>query len=192
MHYRATNTGLGFITNDDQLVLGLSFSNVGDDVWLVTGAEESMSTWASRVSAIALSNAEIKAIHVAAVWERIKAMREVRLDTGGYPAAGHWYNSDVRAKGEQSDLALQADELVRNSGDLTAQYVTAGVPVAWKTMDNGFVPMTGNLALAIRDAAREQTVKTYKAAATHQYFMTISADPLAYDFSTGWPAVYGE
>lgn len=132
------------------------------------------------------------AVARAARWEEIKAFRDNRLDNGGYEAAGHWYNSDIRAKGEQAVLAGRADRIQLAGGDMDAQYVIGGENVQWKTMDNGYVPMTATLALAIRDAAEAMTVKTYKAAATHQYFLNLSADPANYDFSGGWPAIYGE
>lgn len=127
-----------------------------------------------------------------AVWERIKAFRDHRLDNGGYQAAGHWFNSDVRAKGEQSVLAGRADRIQLASGDMAAQYVIGGENVQWKTMDNGYVPMNATLALAIRESAETMTVKTYKAAATHQYLLNLCADPENYDFTSGWPPIFGE
>lgn len=152
-------------------------------------------SWVQQWTIVPWSDARIAAAKtgdIASVWELIKVERDRRLNTGGYLALGHWYNSDVRAKGEQSDLAIQADKIALAGGDMAAQYVTDGIPVSWKTMDGVYVPMNGNLAIAIRDAARSQTVKTYKAAATHQYYLGLSANPGAYDFSAGWPPIYGE
>lgn len=178
---------------DDEFINGLHFEpTIVEGVDLPSGTHPRDCEYIDGVVRIKASVALALAKAKLDRWEEIKTFRDTRLDTGGYQASGHWYNSDVRAKGEQSVLAGRADRIQAADGDMSAQYIIGGEHVLWKTMDNGYVPMTANLALAIRDAAEAMTVKTYKAAATHQYFLNLSTDPANYDFSAGWPAIFGE
>lgn len=114
----------------------------------------------------------------AAVWEKIKAERDRRTTTGGYPAAGKWFHSDTFSRTQQLGLVL----------------LGANIPdgLRWKTMDGTFVDMTPDLAAQIFAAAGTHDDLTFQAAEIHKAAMEASADPAAYDFSTGWPAVFGE
>ena len=74
----------------------------------------------------------------AAVWERIKAAREVRRQSGVLVGA-HWFHSNDTSRIQQIGLVMMG----------------AGIPpgLLWRTMDNGEVPMTQALAGAIFQAA---------------------------------------
>lgn len=114
----------------------------------------------------------------AAVWERIKAERDRRTTTGGYPDAGKWFHSDTFSRTQILALVM----------------LGANIPAGlqWKTMDGTFIAMNAAVANQIFAAAAMQDTATFQAAETHKAAMEASADPASYDYSTGWPAVYGE
>jgi len=62
----------------------------------------------------------------------------------------------------------------------------------WKTTDGSFITMTQTLAQQVFGAvaANDQTI--FAAAETHRVAMEASADPASYDYSGGWPKIYGE
>lgn len=111
------------------------------------------------------------------VWDRIKAERDRRTQAGGYPAAGKWFHSDIFSRTQQIGLVM----------------LGAGIPVGtmWKTMDGSFIEMTPALAQQVFAAAAAQDMATFAAAEAHKTAMEAAADPAAYNFSAGWPAVFG-
>jgi hypothetical protein len=118
--------------------------------------------------------AEIKT----AKWEAIKAERERRTLSGGYQAGGKWFHSDLISRGQQLGLNV----------------LNGSVPpgIMWKTMDGSFIEMTWALAQQILAAASQSDRAIFLAAEAHRAAMEASADPANYDFSGGWPPVYGE
>ncbi len=125
-------------------------------------------------------------------WEAIKVFRDNRLLTGGYPAAGHWYYSDLIARSQHLGNARKADRVEAAEGDMSANLVNSeDEPVVVKSMDNGYTGVSATLAHQIMNAAEVQEMATYKAALIHKSTMEASADPAAYDFkSSGWPDIY--
>ena len=114
----------------------------------------------------------------AIMWERIKAHREHRTLTGGYQVAGSWFHSDTFSRTQQVGLVLMG----------------AGMPagIKWKTMSGSFVNMSPQLAQQVLAAAAAQDDATFKAAEAHRQAMEALPNPMAYDFSAGWPMVFGE
>jgi hypothetical protein len=118
--------------------------------------------------------AEIKA----AKWEAIKAERERRTLTGGYQAGGKWFHSDIISRNQQLGL----------------NEINGSIPpgIMWSTMDGSSIEMTWALAQQILAAALQSDRAIFDAARAHKATMEASADPANYDFSGGWPPVYGE
>lgn len=114
----------------------------------------------------------------AEIWERIKAERDRRTTASGYPAAGKWFHSDTFSRTQILALVM----------------LGANIPVGlqWKTMDGTFVTMDATVANQVFAAAAMQDTATFQAAEIHKAAMEASEDPASYDFSTGWPAVFGE
>jgi hypothetical protein len=112
-----------------------------------------------------------------AAWEAIKVERE-RRESGGVKVGDKWFHTDADSRIKQLGLVLKG----------------AGIPAGlqWKTMDGSFVTMTQTLAGQIFDTSLSQTSAIYVKAEQHKAAMEASADPAGYDFSGGWPAVYGE
>lgn len=116
------------------------------------------------------------------VWESIKAERDRRRFTGGVKVSDHWFLSTTVATGEYAVLSqiganLPADTVLRS---------------AWRTMDGAEVDMTPALVSQILTAGFATIAAIDDAAKAHKAALAASADPSAYDFSTGWPAIYGE
>lgn len=111
-------------------------------------------------------------------WEAIKAERDRLTQTGGYYVAPHWYHSDQFSRIQQLALVM----------------LGANIPAGtlWKTLDNGMKEMTQTLAGQIFAAAAASDIAIFAAAQNHKTAMESSANPAAYDFSQGWPLVYGE
>lgn len=114
----------------------------------------------------------------AEIWERIKAERDRRKENGGYPAVGKWFHSDVYSR-------TQILALVQLGANLPTD-------IQWKTMDGTFLLLTPTAVGQMFQAAISQDNATFKAAEVHRVAMEASADPASYDYSTGWPAIYGE
>lgn len=112
------------------------------------------------------------------VKERIKAFRDQRAVSGGYQVGGFWYHSDVFSRSQQMGLFMLGQNIP--------------VGLEWKTMPGSKVPMSSTLASQIFSAASASDVALFAAAETHLQNVDVSESPETYDFSGGWPPVYGE
>lgn len=119
--------------------------------------------------------AEPRAQVEARLWSQIKQVR-ARIKAGGVLVAGKWYHSDESSRVQQIGLCMMG----------------AAVPaVAWKTMDGSFVTMTPAIAAGIFAATATLDMAAFSAAEGHRAALLAAADPAAYDYSAGWPAIYG-
>lgn len=113
----------------------------------------------------------------ATAWGAIKAERD-RRKAGGVKVGAKWFHSDDASRIQQLALVMMG----------------AGLPAGlqWKTMDGSFITMTPALAQQVftGQAASDQAI--FAVAEGHRVAMEASADPAAYDHSTGWPKVFGE
>lgn len=114
----------------------------------------------------------------AEIWEQIKAKRDNLTESGGYKVGTKWFHSDQKSRSQQLGLVL----------------LGASIPAGlqWKTMDGSFVTMTQTLAQQILAAGAASDQSIFAAAETHKAAMEASADPASYDYSGGWPKIYGE
>lgn len=113
----------------------------------------------------------------AAAWDNIKAERDRRTQTGGYPAAGKWFRSDTFSR-------TQIISMFAMGASLPAD-------IAWKTMDGTFITLTPAVVAQIFTAAAVQDKNTFACAEAHRLAMESSTSPAGYDFSAGWPAIFG-
>ena len=117
----------------------------------------------------------------ARAWEAIEGERDrrkaggVKVKVGG---VNKWFHSDDASRIQQMGLVMMG----------------ASIPadLQWKTMDGSFVAMTQALATSVFGAAAASDQVIFGAAEGHRVAMEASADPASYDYSTGWPAVFGE
>ena len=114
----------------------------------------------------------------AQVWEAIKAERDRRIQSGGYKVGSKWFHSDTFSRTQQMGLVMLGASIPANT--------------PWKTMDGTTVTMTQTLAGQIFATAAASDIAIFAAAETHKAAMEAAADTAAYDFSGGWPKVFGE
>ena len=113
----------------------------------------------------------------ATIWNAIKAERD-RRKAGGVKVGANWFHSDDGSRIQQIGLVMMGAS------------IPAGLQ--WKTMDGSFITMTQALATFVFGAVAASDQAVFAVAETHWVAMEASADPAAYDYSTGWPEVYGE
>lgn len=126
----------------------------------------------------------------AAKWEAIKAKRDA-IKAGGVKVGTKWYHSDETSRTQYIGLLRMADAAVAAGGTGASTLQYGGQDIQWKTMDGSFIKMTVQRANDVFNAVSGLDFLAFGVAETHRAAMLASADPAAYDFSTGWPAVFG-
>lgn len=124
-------------------------------------------------------------------WELIKAKRDA-LKAGGVKVGTKWYHSDTDSRIQFIGLKDQARDLIAAGQPDSTRLQKLGQDVKWKTMDGTFIFLTVKHAFDIATAIGDLDAMAFAAAETHRTAMEASADPAAYDFSTGWPQVYAD
>lgn len=114
---------------------------------------------------------------IARAWEAIKTERE-RRKVGGVKIGDKWFHSDDASRIQQLGLVMMG----------------AGLPAGlqWKTMDGSFITMTPSLAQQVFTGQTASDQAIFAVAEQHRVAMEASADPASYDYSTGWPKIFGE
>ena len=110
-------------------------------------------------------------------WEAIKAERD-RRKAGGVNVGAKWFHSDDGSRIQQMGLVMMGSSIPAN--------------LQWKTMDGTFITMTQTLASQVFQAVAASDQAIFAVAEQHKAAMEASADPASYDYSTGWPKIYGE
>lgn len=166
MKYIQTNTGFDAYDEGSESYLALSaLPNDRRPVFL-DEADPLVVAWlAAQPTAVSLA------------WSKIKSERDRRIQQGGYKVGTKWYHSDTFSRTQQMGLVMLGANL------------PAGVQ--WKTMDGTFITMTQTLAGQIFATAAASDMAVFVAAETHRVAMEASSDPATYDFSGGWPAMFG-
>ena len=110
-------------------------------------------------------------------WAAIEGERD-RRKVGGVKVGAKWFHSDDASRIQQMGLVMMG----------------AGIPanLQWKTMDGSFIAMTQAVAQSVFAAAAASDQAIFAVAEGHRVAMEASADPASYDYSAGWPAVFGE
>ena len=111
------------------------------------------------------------------IWAQIKAERDKRKE-GGVLVEGKWFHSDDASRIQQLSLVLLGDNIPKG--------------LQWKTMDGSFIEMDANLAKKVFDAQVLNDQTLFAIAQQHKAGVDASVVPSNYDYSTGWPKIYGE
>lgn len=137
---------------------------------------------------VQITNAEADAMRAPSVdqikahqWNAIKAERDRRKVGGVKVKVGttnKWFHSDDASRIQQMGLVMMGTNMPAD--------------LQWKTLDGSFVAMTPTVAGNVFAAAAASDQAIFAVAETHKVAMEASADPSTYDFSTGWPKIYGE
>lgn len=122
--------------------------------------------------------AQLLAIQQDEMWEKIKKKRYENGLGGVYIArVGKWFQTGE----EEKTKYLGLDKVIDSLGEID-----------WKCYDNSFIKMDRTLLNEIFLAMVVSENADHINAEKHRAEMLKSADPLNYDFSTGWSANYEE
>jgi len=113
----------------------------------------------------------------ATAWGRIKAERDTRK-AGGVKVGAKWFHSDDGSRIQQMGLVMMGASIPAN--------------LQWKTMDGTFITMTQTLASQVFQTVAASDQAIFTVAEQHKAAMVASGDPASYDYSGGWPKIYGE
>lgn len=118
----------------------------------------------------------LKAQHQADIWEAIKQKRHTNTRGGVYvKSVGKWFHTDDSSRTQY--LALQI--LPKLPADLM-----------WKTMDNSFVKLDKALLTELAMTILQNEQADFANAEKHRTAMLQADNPLEYDYSKGWTAIY--
>lgn len=106
---------------------------------------------------------------------RIKAERD-RRKFNGVLVSGKWFHTDADSRTQWLGLTMMGASVP---------------PVAWTTMDGSEITLSQALAGGVFSATATLDMTAFAVAKTHIAAMEVSDNPLAYDFSAGWPATFG-
>lgn len=137
----------------------------------------------------------------ATIWERIKEYRQQRQYMGVLVTINendYWIHSDESSRSLHLGLVGAAILHIMRSflGVLAVPLFPSGLQ--WKTMQtdtNGnplFIPLDWVAALQIFAADQSMTSLCFMRAEIHRMSLMYHPDPLNYNYTTGWPPVYGE
>ena len=124
-----------------------------------------------------LNEEELHGKSIAAAWSGIKAERDRRKD-GGVKVGAKWFHSDADSRIQHIALNMMGSSVPAN--------------LQWKTMDGSFITMTQALASQVFQAVAANDQAIFTVAEQHKAAMEACADPASYDYSGGWPKIYGE
>ena len=119
---------------------------------------------------------EMRAEQQSEMWARIKQKRHDNLRHGVYvKSVGKWLHSDDDSRAQYTFMRTMA---------------TLPENMLWKTMDNRFIPMTRELLdeLSMQLLLDEQA--DFANAERHRAAMLQADNPLDYDYSSGWTAIF--
>lgn len=125
----------------------------------------------------------------AAVWERVKAER-TRRQNGGVQVSGHWFQTDQTSRIQLMRLDMKATAALAGGGAASDVLTVVAQPIAWKTWENGVVPMTVGLAQGIATAIEVLDALAFGRGEVLRQQIEASSDPESLDITTGWPVIF--
>lgn len=119
-------------------------------------------------------------------WEKIKQYRDDREEGGvklAISGTDYWFHSDTRSLIKYLFLLFLAT--------VFSSYFQTGIQ--WKTMENDvLVDLTPQIIINIFFAVMTMGNTVHHIGRTHRTAMELSTDPTNYDYTTGWPLIFGE
>lgn len=135
------------------------------------------------------------------IWEKIKDYRQQRQYMGvlvTINGTDYWIHSDEASRSLHLGLVGAAIlHIMRSFLDVVAVPLFPS-GLQWKTMQTDssgnpvFIPLDWVAALQIFAADQSMTSLCFMRAEIHRMTLMYHPDPLNYDYTTGWPPVYGE
>lgn len=112
------------------------------------------------------------------IWEQIKQKRHTVTRGGVFiKSVGKWFHTDDPSRTQY--LAMQI--MPKLPDDLM-----------WKTMDGSFIRLTKEILMQVAMTMMTQEQSDFANAERHRQLMLKAENPLEYDYSSGWSAVYGD
>lgn len=123
-----------------------------------------------------LSADEIKQANQEMIWSAIKDKRTDNIYSGVYVASvDKWFHTDESSRIQYLAL-ITLPSLPDN--------------LQWKTMDNSFITLTRPLLTELTSAMLIKEQQDFMNAERHKQLMMRVDNPLDYDYSDGWSAIY--
>lgn len=120
------------------------------------------------------------------MWQRIKSYRDDREEGGikmAVDGTDYWFHSDTRSLIKYLFLLFLAT--------VFSSYFQNNI--SWKTMKNDVVvSLTPQIIINIFFAVMSMGNTVHQIGRNHRAAMLQSNDPLNYDYSSGWPPIFGE
>ena len=111
------------------------------------------------------------------VWSAIQDERTRRQNGGVFiSSVNKWFHSDQTSRLQQIGLVMMGNNMPTG--------------IQWKTMDGSFIEMTPALALSVFNALATLDMTAFAVAEQHRANMNQMQNPIEYNFSTFWPAIY--
>ena len=121
---------------------------------------------------------ELKKQQQTQTWEQIKAKLHAVTRGGVYvPSVKKWFHTDDSSRTQY--LAMQI--MPELPDDLM-----------WKTMDGSFIRLTKEILMQVAMTMMTQEQSDFANAERHRQLMLKAENPLEYDYSSSWSAVYGD
>lgn len=117
------------------------------------------------------------------MWEKIKEYRDYRESMGvlmTIDSVDYWFHTDVKSLVKYLFLLFLST--------IFSSYFPQAL--SWKTMDGRLVPLTTGIIIQIFFTTLNSGSTVFELARQHKINMEASSDPLSYNFTTGWPAIY--
>lgn len=111
------------------------------------------------------------------VWREIQAIRDSRKESG-VKIGIHWFHSDDTSRIQHIGLVMMGANLPGN--------------LMWKTLGGEFVLMTPQLAQQIFMMIASNDQMIFAKAEMHRAEMLKASNPNLYDYTGGWPPIFGE
>lgn len=110
---------------------------------------------------------------------------------GGLNVNTYWLQSDIDSRLRYFAL-MDEVRIMRLTGALdTTSVVIDSAPATWFTLDDVEIPITCKRVELILAALKVLDQRLIRVTKYHVNQMLQAADPFAYDFSAGWPPVFG-
>ena len=115
------------------------------------------------------------------MWERIKSYRDEREDSGvkmAIDTVNYWFHSDTKSLIKYIFLMIFA-----------SQFPNA---LKWKTLSGDKVTLSTSIIINLFFTILNYGGVVFEVAEQHKVDMQSASDPLNYNYTTGWPPIFGE
>lgn len=109
---------------------------------------------------------------------------------GGLLIQDKWVSSDQDARLEYLALRDIVRDMISSGSTLTAPVIVDGEQATVDTLDNISVPLTCQRVILLIESIRLLDMRLKRVTKYHLNQVTLSADPVNYDYLTGWPLRY--